>query len=55
MERTNTTTFSTLKIEDVEIYKENGIIKSVKIFDKIHTTIPEKTILEKLEKNGFLF
>ena len=46
----NVPSFSTLKIEDVEIYKENGIIKLVKIFDKIYPTISEKDIITEYEK-----
>lgn len=54
MKRTNTTTFSTLKIEDVEIYKENNIIKSVKIFDKIIPTISEDEILNEFNKKKYI-
>lgn len=54
MKRTNTTTFSTLKIENVEIYKENGNIKSVKIFNKVYQTIPEEKILNELKENGIV-
>jgi len=44
--------YSVINFDDkVKVFKTNGIITNVKIFDKIYPTIPEETILEELEKN----
>ena len=44
--------YSVINFDDkVEVFKTNGVITSVRIFDKIYKTIPEEKIVEEFERN----
>ena len=47
--------YSVINFDDkVEVFKTNGVITSVRIFDKIYKTIPEEKIVEEFERNNYI-
>ena len=46
--------YSVINFDDkIEVFKTNGVITSVRIFDKIYKTIPEEDIIDDFRKNGY--